>query len=299
MNWCEPALSAYSKIAARFSRGSSESFAGRDMTISEEKFAAFCETNGIKCCRIEPGATPTPDFRIVLADQQVFVEVKEVTPNEADLQAVRDMEEKHFAVWGTDKLGSRIRYKIDGAKRQLQAGAVDGSTSVLVLYDARPPLVRSIYTEEVLVAMYGWQTIEIHLSEDGSGSVTFGRRKFGKGKKVRRDSHNYISAVGILREIDSAGTLHLDLFHNIFASHSLPLARLTRRADITLFTIDPWGATNTEAGRESFPKKRQTRPWRLSAARGRLSLMADVRFSENVLTSQHHSATLYTGWRMI
>ena len=169
----------------------------------------------------------------------MIFEIKELTPNEEDTRALREMEEKHSASWGMGKVGNRIRYKIDDAKRQLERLASGRYPGVVLLYDARPQIIRGVYTYEIEVAMYGFETIDLHVSDKIGEPVTFGKHRFGKGKKIRRDCHTFISAVGVLQERNSDGTLHMDLYHNVFAEKPLPLDKLVRREDISLFTVAP------------------------------------------------------------
>jgi len=122
---------------------------------------------------------------------------------------------------------------------QIQRLAAGKCPGILVLYDARPELVRGIWSYEVLVGMYGFETIDLHVSENPSQPVQFGTHRFGKGKKVRRDSHMYISALGVLREVASSGQFHMDFFLNVFADHPLPLAQIVPRTDMTVYTVAP------------------------------------------------------------
>ena len=210
-----------------------------DMTISEEQFERFCKSGNLPFVRLEPDGQKTPDYEVVLGEQQAIFEIKELTPNEEDMQALRDMEEKHSASWGSNKVGNRIRYKIDDAKRQLERLAGGKFPGVVLLYDARPPLIRGIYSYEIEVAMYGFETIDLHVPDRIGEPVTFGKHRFGKGKKLRHDCHSFISAVGVLRESNPDGTLHMDLYHNIYADKPLPLDRLVQRKDISLYTVAP------------------------------------------------------------
>jgi len=91
------------------------------MTISERHFEAFRRQAQLECARLPETDESTADYSVLIGGQTVIAEVKEIEANEADLQAVRDMETKHSAVWGTNKVGSRVRNKIDAAKRQIQA----------------------------------------------------------------------------------------------------------------------------------------------------------------------------------
>lgn len=207
------------------------------MTISEQLFERFCKVGNIPFTRLSPDGEKTPDYEVVLAGQRAVFEIKELTPNREDMKALRDMEQKHSTVWGSGKIGNRIRYKIDDAKRQLERLASGRCPGVLILYDARPGIIRGIYPYEIEVAMYGFETIDLDVSEKVGEPVRFGKHRFGKGKKLRHDSHTYISAIGVLRERSPEGTLHMDLYHNVFADNPLPIEHLVHRSDMSFFTV--------------------------------------------------------------
>lgn len=109
---------------------------------------------------------------------------------------------------------------------------------MLILYDTRPQPLCGISPTEIAVAMYGALTIEFRLPKEMGKPLVFERELFGEGKKLRYDTHNYISALAVLHEQGIENTLHLDIYHNIYASRPLPLDRLVKRKDMTLFTID-------------------------------------------------------------
>ena len=210
-----------------------------DMTISEDQFERFCNQGNLPFVRLEPDGQETPDYEVVLGGQHAIFEIKELTPNKEEMHALRDVKEKHSASWGSSKVGNRIRYKIDDAKRQLERLAGGKCPGVVLLYDARPPLIRSISPYEIEVAMYGFETIDLDVPDKIGEPVTFGKRRFGKGKKLRHDSHTFISAVGVLRESSRNGPLHMDLYLNVFADKPLPLDKLVQRRDISLYTVPP------------------------------------------------------------
>ena len=212
------------------------------MTTSEVLFERFCTEGHLSFRRIDTDVEKTPDYEVVLGNVPVIVEVKEFTLNESDKEALHDCESGGSAVWGMPKLGSRVRNKIESAKHQLECLASGRCPGLLLLYDGRPSPIGGIFPYEILVAMYGFETIDVHVSEKPEEPVRFGRHKFGKGGKLRYKTHTYISAVGILREVDG-NRLHIDLYHNIFADNPLPLEPIVGRADMSLFSV-PSGSGN-------------------------------------------------------
>ncbi|MDN3514279.1 MAG: hypothetical protein NG747_07755 [Candidatus Brocadia sp.] len=210
-----------------------------DMTKSEEQFERFCKSGNLTFVRLKPNGQKTPDYEVVLDDQQVIIEIKELTLNKEEIQALRNIEANYPASWGSNKVGNRIRYKIDDAKRQLEHLAGGKCPGVVLLYDTRPPPIRGISPYEIEVAMYGSETIDLHVSDKIGEPIAFGKHRFGKGKKLRHDCHTFISAVGVLRESSSDVTLHMDLYCNIYADKSLLLDKLVQRRDISLYTVAP------------------------------------------------------------
>ena len=208
------------------------------MTVSEAKFEAYCSANAIQYSRIATGEGKTPDYEIILEGQRTVVEIKEIRLNADELKAKREMDEIGHASWGTDKFGARIRYKIDGSKRQLETMTAGQHPGILVLYDARPQPFCGISPTEIAVAMYGALTVVFQQPKEMGKPLVFDREKFGEGKKLRRNTHNYISALAVLQEQGPENSLHLYIYHNIYASRPLPLDLLVKRKDMTLYTID-------------------------------------------------------------
>jgi len=177
-----------------------------------------------------PNATPpgTP----------VIVEVKELTVNDDERAAIRRFDDTKVAVWGWGPPGRRIRQKIEDAKAQLKPPIGGTCPAVLLLYDARPVTVALLHSYDVMVAMYGLETINLHVPENGGHRVTLGRRTFGAGGKLKPGIHTFLSAVCVLRR-NAGGELHLDVYDNAFATHRLPIEQLGTLSNITLYTLPP------------------------------------------------------------
>jgi hypothetical protein len=208
------------------------------MTISERYFETFCREAAIDFKRLSEGDHETADYEIILGGRRAIVEVKELRENEEDKRALRDMQEKGEAQWGSQKPGDRIRKKINSAKRQIQRVAGRKYPGILLLYDARPPLTAGISPYEIRVAMHGFETIDLHPPRVEYGAWHFGMHRFGKGKKFRLGVHSYFSAVGVLREAQTKGQFHVDLYLNAYADYPLPTQELALREDISLYALD-------------------------------------------------------------
>ena len=207
------------------------------MTISEKLFEQFCRENNIEFSRLLPDGNKTPDYEINLDDQHTILEIKEFALNDEEKAAINDFKKKGYSSWDQSKLGNRIRYKIDDSKRQIQRLASGKSSAILLLYDARPFPIKGISPYEIEVAMYGWESIDLHVPENLEEPVRFGKHRFGKGKKFRHDCHTYISAIGMLKEIDPTEPLHLDLYLNVYADIPLQIDSLITRKNITVFIV--------------------------------------------------------------
>ena len=204
------------------------------MTESEIKFEQFCNAQNIKFDRINMGQARTPDYDIFVNSQKIVVEVKELQANDEDKKAVQDWEIQKSAIWGSRRIGDRIRYKLDDAKRQIEVRAKGICPSMLFLYDDRPFPVRGIFSYEILVAMYGWETIDLHAPEKLGEPVTFGKHRFGKGKKFHERVHTYISGLAILSE-STSDSLHLAIYVNDYADKPLPYEMFLQMKDIDIY----------------------------------------------------------------
>jgi hypothetical protein len=213
------------------------------MTVSETLFEQYCTQGNISLRRLTPDGSKTPDFELTLEGKKVIVEIKELTPNDGEKLADREFNEKGYAVWGDSKVGNRVRYKIDKSKHQLKRFAEGKYPALLVLYDARPSNISGIYAYEILVAMYGFESIDLHVPKESGEPVRMGEHRFGKGKKVGPDRHSYVSALAVLREAERSTNLHLDVYDNIFSTIKIPYDCLGARDDMTVFTI-PSGPGN-------------------------------------------------------
>lgn len=209
------------------------------MTESEVKFQLFCRENNLPYQKLKPDDGKTPDYDVYVNGQKVVAEVKEFALNDEEKKALRDLQVNKVATWsGSKHVGDRVRHKIDKAKRQLQQRASGKFPSLLVLYDTRPTPIRGISPYDVLVAMYGFETIDLHEPEKPGEPMKFGKHRFGKGKKLRKDCKAYIGALAILEErADSC--LHMNVYINVFAVPTLPLRSLLGFKNISLFTVPP------------------------------------------------------------
>jgi len=206
------------------------------MTLSEQIFEQFCHAGNILCIPITTGAEKTADYEINLCGVRVIVEIKQLTPNHGEQDSINEAI-KIGATCGGGEIGKRVRSHIDSAKHQIEHSTSGEHPGILLLYDTRPDPFHGILPHEISAAMYGFETIDIHPSKDTALPLTFGKHRFGNGKKLRHDSHTYISALGHMYETQTDRHIHIDLYNNIHSDHKLPLTGIILRRDMTVYTL--------------------------------------------------------------
>ncbi|MBI5665223.1 MAG: hypothetical protein HZC49_09120 [Nitrospirae bacterium] len=216
------------------------------MTESEIKFEQFCSSCNIFFDRITTGDSVTPDYHILVNGKKIVVEIKELDVNEAEKKVLQNMETERTVVWGSNHVGDRIRYKVNDAKRQLESSAKDICPSMLIIYDKRPYPIGGIFQYEILVAMYGCETIELHVPQSPDKAVTFGKHRFGKGKKFRVGVHSYISGLAVLYH-NTSNNFRLDVYVNEFADKPLPYEELILMDNVNVF-VRPSNPNNEFSG---------------------------------------------------
>ncbi len=215
------------------------------MTVSEDLFENFCSLNGIEYSRLSPDGKKTPDYEANLGGMKTIVEIKELSVNSEEKLFLKSFEEDYLSqvakgekkvTVGNHTPGRRVRHKIEACKKQLRRFVHQNVPAVLLLYDTRPfPFEISSY--DVKVAMYGFESIPLYPPDVAGESLKFGEHRFGKGKKLRSDSHTYISAVGVLCEKDRSGSLHVDFYLNAHADNPLSVESLISEKNITVYTV--------------------------------------------------------------
>jgi hypothetical protein len=180
------------------------------VTEGEKQFGRFCSLNGIKSRQIaETPTVKTADYEILLNGSVVLIEIKDFDMNPEETDALRELDEQGVAVWGSSGPGARIRRKIDRAHSQLTNACELEVPALIVLYDNRDPAVAIVSDYEILVAMYGYQTIAIGGRHDG-------QHFFGGGQQMTPETRAYISGIGVLTAEPA-----LDIYLNWFAQYPL------------------------------------------------------------------------------
>ena len=207
------------------------------MTKGEIAFREFCEANSISIRRIsEANEHQTPDYELTIDDAKVVSEVKDIEMNDEEKDVQRKMKIGQLQVWGSSRLGSRVRDDIGKANRQLKNLSYGKLPSILVLFDTRPIPFNMLYPYEIKVAMYGFETLDLSVSKDFSPPVVIGRR-FGPGKKFTPSQNTSTSAVAILEHKNGDVGYQLIIYHNRFASVPLFPSLFRRIASVKQLAI--------------------------------------------------------------
>jgi hypothetical protein len=178
-------------------------------TTGERTFIQYCLTNGLKYENIpETKNNRTPDYKLYLRnDFFVIVEVKDLEENPEEIDAIRNLDDNGFAVWGNSN-ASKIKHKIDDGKGQLKNFVMESVPAILLLYDNREQCVGGISSDEIAVGMYG---VETH--------VRVGNRilkRHGMNKKLTEKVTTYISYIGIIRSNKA-----IDLYENYYSVNKI------------------------------------------------------------------------------
>jgi hypothetical protein len=185
-----------------------------DLTIFELLFEQFCKDNSIPYYRIEEEEHRTPDYYVYFGNHQIIAEVKQTDQNERDKE-LRDQLRSLGTASGWEESGRRIRIKIDSAKKQLKFKQYP---TILVLYDNVP--IRSIDANDIKTAMYGHETVRLSSLENSEGiPVEIEDVGFGSGRKFTQIHNTTFSAIALLYKFGDS--LHLSIFHNIYAKYPI------------------------------------------------------------------------------
>jgi hypothetical protein len=181
----------------------------------------FCKRNSIVFRRISKSKEQTPDYELTIGDTKVIAEVKDIEMNDEERDVQQKMKIGQMQVWGSSKVGSRVRDAVSKANKQLKKFTHGNIHGILVLFDSRPFPFNILYPYEIKVAMYGFETFDLSVSKDFSPPAIMGRR-FGKGKKCTPYHNTSTSAVTVLEFDKQTKEYQLMIYHNKFSAVPLP-----------------------------------------------------------------------------
>ena len=205
-------------------------------TESESLFESFCDQNGIRREAIPTMAKQqeeTPDYYIYIGQQKIVCEIKQIDPNEEEMEQQRIFEAGGLAVSGSTP-GDRVRTKIAAGASQIRVRAKGRLPSILVVYN-NVLIADHANPYFILVAMYGLETHVLAVPEDRNISPYLTDKKFGPKRKMSKEHNTSVSAVAVI-STNLEGIATLRVYHNIYAE--IPLSpELFRRSNIRQFTV--------------------------------------------------------------
>ena len=193
-------------------------------TESERAVEMYLCQRGIFVERIAESADKSPDYRAMIDDAEVIIEVKQFDATEEELKQLEELKDGELLVVDATP-GKGVRKKISDAASQLRGLAKDRCPALLILYNSRPFLLGNPANPyEILVGMYGFETIVL---VRGSGSAPPRvKRKFGGSRKLTETHNTTISAIAVMEARD--GDIVCRVYHNEHAACPLPVGRLAR-----------------------------------------------------------------------
>lgn len=195
--------------------------------ISENLFEKVCINGRIPFFPVpRQKQTKTPDYELHVGEQIVVVEVKEIQRNKVEQESDRLLEVSGvgLALGGTP--GDRVRQKIKSASPQIKARAQGQRPGILVIYD-HDIFATNIDPYQILVAMYGLQTLQLAIPQNAPSYVT--AEHFGPKRQFSETANTSISAIATIHQFPS-GPVEFRVYHNEYAA--IPL-------DVNL--LDPFG----------------------------------------------------------
>ena len=182
-------------------------------------FEEFCELHRLNFIPLPETDQKTPDYMLSISGEGILVELKELEPNEKEKDFLKLREQGKIKTIGC-KPGKRLRDKIRAANKQLKQGQSGNPIPTLLVVFNNTPCRFHTDPYSVMTAMQGMDTIEIEVPQNKSESLKWGETRSGKEKAMRADANTSISAIGILRVVNS-DYVHLDVYHNRYSTCTL------------------------------------------------------------------------------
>jgi hypothetical protein len=202
-------------------------------TKSEIVFEHYCRERGYPNERIEPelNAGRFPDYRLITPAGPVIVEIKEFTPNDADITFLETVDKRGKAFFDPRRPGKRVFDAIRDSAAQLRRYKDTPFPELLLLYDniynnseldGPWPFGRNDYLEPLAIAagMFGSLRVRFLLDENKVPTdVT--NWTHGGGRQLTETTGLYIGAVAVLNEATEKTPIQVDFFHNWFSTKPL------------------------------------------------------------------------------
>lgn len=190
-------------------------------TQAEMLFENFCDLNLIIWEKLEEGHLPTPDYKIIINDYVIYVEVKQI-----------DKDDNLSVNGGSRTPGSHIREKIKEARKQVKAGAREGFPSILLIYNNLDGM-QMFGTEQhdFLAAMYGEMTLIFNKHEN-----KFTDSYYGRNRSFAEEKSTYFSAVGFLSK--TREQMKIKLYENAFAKNRLDYSKVSNIIEVIKINLE-------------------------------------------------------------
>lgn len=184
-------------------------------TESETLFEKFCNMHGIlfKSIPCEKDER-TPDYEIIINNQKIIVEVKQIDPNEQEIKKTDELRERKSVIMDTIP-GGRVRGKISDASGKFRKYSEGKYPSILVLYN-KTNLFNHLYDYQILVGMYGFETHVLSVPKVMGKPPNLIIKKFGPKKKLTKTDNTSISAIVVLDKNDKGDPV-ISIYHNFYA----------------------------------------------------------------------------------
>ncbi|MDE0002092.1 MAG: hypothetical protein OXQ29_05320 [Rhodospirillaceae bacterium] len=196
--------------------------------VSELLFEDYCTRAGIQWERIREQHGKTLDYELVVDDQMIIAEVKEITKNKAERESDQLLRERGYGEALRGKPGARVRKKIMDSSPQIKARTAGRHPGFLVLYDDGR-IAGHLDRYHIMTAMYGLEVVHVTVPQDPSARPYATGGSFGPNKKMTNNTTTSISAIGALVVTAPDGVIELHVYHNLFAAVPIDPALLARR----------------------------------------------------------------------
>ena len=197
------------------------------VNLSEKLFIDWCVKHQFECSKISTDHTKTPDFKVIKSGFTFFAEVKEIIANEEEKKVLEQLRTRGWSDAYGEEPGKTVREKIKDSYPQLKHfSSTDEVPGILVLYNNTGMVGNGrIDAYNILIGMFGLQTIPIYISENPEATPVTRRDYFGLKKSVGPERNTYLSAIIVLYT-KNEDILYSSIYHNPFARYKIPPERL-------------------------------------------------------------------------
>lgn len=185
-------------------------------TKSERLFEEFAQKQGWNISKISESLNKSPDYDVLINCKRMIFEIKEIVENEDDKRNKKFLKEHGYSDVISKTPGQYVRAKIISAKNQLKKFKELKIPMLVVLYDNSMNRTTKLDQYELLVGMYGLESVILAFPQDKHRSPYSVGMKYGTKSQTNKQHNTSISALAVIVEKDN--NLVLDIYHNKFAS---------------------------------------------------------------------------------